>query len=191
MGGGHAPGKGRRATSEFPAGWTDEQIIAVIKDVANDPSEPRRRQHNGRWRCAGERYGVHLIVLVEDNGSVKTGYPVAGPGVVRNPDAAADPANPTVADLAAGRISFFGESLLDQIADRVTPDVLAFYRTLHWSGEWEELADVLVAHAINENLRLGVDEFATLESLLNSFDLPIDGFLYLNDRAHTLATLRP
>ncbi len=191
MGGGHAPGKGRRATSEFPAGWTGEQIIAVIKDVANDPSEPRLRQHNGRWRCTGERYGVHLIVLVEDNGSVKTGYPVAGPGVVRNPDAAADPANPTVADLAAGRISFFGDSLLDQLADRLAPDVLSFYRTLHWSGEWEELADVLVAHAVHENLRLGVDEFATLESLLNSFDLPIDGFLYLNDRTHTLATLRP
>ncbi len=191
MGGGHAPGKGRRATSEFPVGWTDEQIIAVIKDVANDPSEPRRRQHNRRWRCAGERYGVHLIVLVEENGNVHTGYPVAGPGVVRNPDAAADPANPTVADVSAGRISFFGDSVLDQLSDRIAPDVLAYYRTLHWSGEWEELADVLVAHALNEDLRLSVDEFATLESLLNSFELPVFGFLYLNDRAHALTTLRP
>lgn len=191
MGGGHAPGQRRRATSEFPAGWTDEQIIAVIKDVGNNPSEPRRRQHNGRWQCAGERYGVHLIVLVEENGEVKTGYPVAGPGVIRNPDTAADPANPTVSDLSAGRISFFGDRLLNQLAGRIAPDVLAYYRTLHWSGEWEELADVLVAHAMNENLRLNVDEFATLESLLNSFELPLDGFLYLNDRAHALTTLRP
>lgn len=52
MGGGHASGVGRRATSEFPPGWNDEHIISVVKDVANDPSEARRQQRNGRWRCA-------------------------------------------------------------------------------------------------------------------------------------------
>src|SRR6266511_3467798 len=107
VGGGHAPGVGHRGTSEFPRGWSDEQIIAVIKDVANDPGEARRQQPNGRWRCAGERYGVHLVVLVEENGHVHTGYPVAGKGVVRNADTAKDPANPTVADLEENRVSYF------------------------------------------------------------------------------------
>jgi hypothetical protein len=191
VGGGHAPGTGRRATSEFPAGWSDEQIIAVIKDVANDPSEPRRRQFNGRWRCAGERYGVHIVVLVEENGQVHTGYPVDGPGVVRNPDTARDPANPTVADLADGRISFFGDSLLKQLTDRLAPEDLAHYKTLLWSGEWEELADVLAAHATLMGLGLTVDEFADFERLLNSYELPIAGCVHLNDREHILNRLRP
>ena len=191
MGGGHAAGAGRRATTEFPPTWSDEQIIAVIKDVANDPGEPRRRQHNGRWRCAGERYGVHLVVLVEDNGHVFTGYPLAGPGVVRNPDSALDPANPTVADLAANRVSFFADSLLTLLADRLAPEEATHYRGLLWAGEWEELVDVLAAHATHVDLKLSPDEFSDFEKLLNSYDLPLSGCLYLNDRAHILDRLRP
>ncbi|MDT7726993.1 MAG: hypothetical protein QOI21_3569 [Actinomycetota bacterium] len=191
MGGGHAPGTGRRATSEFPAGWTDEQIIAVIKDVANDPGEPRRRQYNGRWRAAGERYGVQVVVLVEENGQVHTAYPLEGEGVMRNPDTAKDPANPTVADVAAGRISYFAEVLLNQLANRLPQTDFAHYRSLLWSGEWEELVDVLVAHIGAENLRLTVDEYADLERLLNTYDLPVIGYDFLNDRDHVLERMRP
>lgn len=191
MGGGHAPGVGRRGTSEFPKGWSDEHIIAVIKDVANDPGEARRRQQNGRWRCAGERYGVHLVVLVEENGHVHTGYPVAGPGVVRNADTAKDPANPTVADLKENRISYFADSVLTLLADRLTPEDFTHYRTLLWSGEWEELVDVLAAHACKVDLKLSPDEFSDFEKLLNTYDLPVAGCAFLNDRGHILERLRP
>ncbi|MCR6489454.1 EndoU domain-containing protein [Amycolatopsis sp. OK19-0408] len=191
MGGGHAPGAGRRATSEFPPGWSNEHIISVVKDVANDPSEARRQQLNGRWRCAGERFNVHLIVLVEENGHVHTAYPVAGPGVIRNADAARDPANPTVADLQENRISFFADSILTSLADRLSPEDYTHYRTLLWSGEWEELADVLSAHATKLGFGFSADEFSDFEKLLNSYDLPVAGCAFLNDREHVLNQLRP
>ncbi|HKN51845.1 MAG TPA: EndoU domain-containing protein [Amycolatopsis sp.] len=191
MGGGHAPSVGRRATSEFPPGWSNEQIIAVIKDVANDPGEARRRQYNGRWRCAGERYNVHVIVLVEENGQVHTAYPIAGPGVVRNPDRAKDPANPTVADLQDNRISYFADSVLAMFAERLAPADYAHYRSLLWAGEWEELVDVLAAHASIEDFKLSPDEFSDFEKLLNSYDLPVANCLYLNDREHIIERLRP
>ncbi|WIY04555.1 EndoU domain-containing protein [Amycolatopsis mongoliensis] len=191
MGGGHAPGVGRRATSEFPPGWSNEHIISVVKDVANDPSEARWQQLNGRWRCAGERFNVHLIVLVEENGQVHTAYPVAGPGVVRNADAARDPANPTVADLKENRISFFADSVLTSLADRLSPEQYTHYRTLLWSGEWEELADVLAAHAVKVGFAFSADEFSDFEKLLNSYDLPVPACAFLNDREHILNQLRP
>lgn len=191
MGGGHAPGVGRRATSEFPPGWSDEHIISVVKDVANDPSETPRQQQNGRWRCAGERFNVHLIVLVEDNGHVHTAYPVAGPGVLRNPDAARDPANPTVADLKENRISFFADSFLTTLGNRLSPEDYTHYRTLLWAGEWEELADVLAAHVVKVGLDLSADEVSDFEKLLNSYDLPVPGCAFLNDREHILNQLRP
>jgi hypothetical protein len=191
VGGGHAPGTGRRGTSEFPVGWSDEQIIAVVKDIANDPGEPTLRQRNGRWRAAGERYGVHVVVLVEENGQVHTAYPIAGPGVTRNPDTAKDPANPTVADLVDGRISYYADVLLRQLANRLPPEDYTHFRGLLWSGEWEELVDVLVAHIVSEQLRLSVDEFADLERLLNTYELPLAGYVFLNDRKHILEQLRP
>jgi len=191
VGGGHAPGVGRRATSEFPPGWSNEHIISVVKDVANDPSEARWQQQNGRWRCAGERFNVHLIVLVEENGHVHTAYPVAGPGVVRNPDAARDPANPTVADLKENRISFFADSVLTSLAGRLSAEEYTHYRTLLWSGEWEELADVLSAHAVKRGFGFSADEFSDFEKLLNSYELPVAGCAFLNDREHILNQLRP
>jgi hypothetical protein len=191
VGGGHAPGTGRRGTSEFPVGWSDEQIIAVVKDVANDPGEPTRRQHNGRWRAAGERHGVNVVVLVEENGQVHTAYPIGGPGVTRNADTAKDPANPTVADLADGRISYFADILLNQLANRLPAVDLTHYRGLLWAGEWEELVDVLVAHIVSERLSLSVDEYADLERLLNTYELPLAGYVFLNDREHILEQLRP
>jgi hypothetical protein len=191
VGGGHAPGTGRRATTEFPVGWTNERIIAVIKDVADNPGEPRQRQYNGRWRAAGERYGVQVVVLIEEDGRVHAAYPLGGDDVTRNPDTAKDPANPTVGDLAAGRISYFADGLLNQLANRLPADDFVHYRGLLWSGEWEELVDVLVAHVGAEDIRLTADEYADLERLLNTYDLPVNGYDFLNDRQHVLKQLRP
>jgi hypothetical protein len=51
--------------------------------------------------------------------------------------------------------------------------------------------DVLVAHIVSEQLRLSVDEYADLERLLNTYELPLAGFVFLNDRKHILEQLRP
>lgn len=106
-----------------------------ILDVAKNPDEVPRRQHNGRWRATGVRGGVEIVVLIEQSGEIHIGYPVRGPGVIRNPDQARDPANLTVADLEAGRISHFATSLLDRLADRLPADDLAHDRSLHHAGE--------------------------------------------------------
>ncbi|WP_020663790.1 EndoU domain-containing protein [Amycolatopsis benzoatilytica] len=190
MGGGHASGIGRRATCEFPPEWSDAQIIAVVEDVANDPGEPRRQQYNGRWRCVGERYGVKVVVLVDGDGNVHTSYPLPSPGVVRNPDTARDPANPTVADRTGNRISYFAESVLRLLADRLAPEDLDYYRDLQWAGEWEELADTMAAHFGVTGIQLSPDEYADFEKLLRSFDLPARNCAYLNDRERVLADLR-
>ncbi len=165
--------------------------MAAIIDVAKDPDERPRKQPNGRWRTAGVRDGVDIVALIEPDGQVRTAYPVGGTGVTRNPDAARDPANPTVDDLSAGRISYFAETLLDQLAGRLPADDLAHYRGLLWSGEWEELADVLAAHLATGSFRLSPDEHTNLEYLLNGFSTPLAGCAYLNDRDRILDALRP
>ncbi|RZQ65094.1 EndoU domain-containing protein [Amycolatopsis suaedae] len=191
MGGGHAPGKGRRATTEFPVGWTDERILSTVVDVAKNPDERPRRLRNGRWRTAGVRDGVEIVVLIEQNGQVHIAYPVGGTGVVRNPDTARDPAHPTVADLTDGRVSYFAETLLSQLSDRIPPDDLAHYRSLHHSGEWEELVDVLAAHLSAQDVVLTPDELADFTRLMNSYDIPRPGYNFLNDRDNILGLLRP
>lgn len=158
MGGSHAPGTGRRGTTEFPAGWSRERIMDTILDVAKDPDEVPRRLRNGVWRTVGVRDGVEIVVLVAGDGAVRTAYPVSGPGVIRNPDRAADPASLTVDDLAAERIGDAAAKLLDALADRVPAEDLAVYRELYHVGEWEELADVVTAQVDGDRLPLSVAE---------------------------------
>ncbi|HEY0813626.1 MAG TPA: EndoU domain-containing protein [Pseudonocardia sp.] len=82
-GGGHAPGAGRPGKNEFPAGWSRDQIMAVVLDVARDPGtiEPTRQ---GRWQLEGVHDGVLVRVVVGPDGSLVTAIPVRGPGVVHN-----------------------------------------------------------------------------------------------------------
>lgn len=191
MGGGHAPGTGRRGSTEFPASWSRDRITDAIVDVAKNPDEVPRRQYNGRWRTAGVRDGVDIVVLVESGGEINTAYPVSGPGVTRNPDQGTDPANPTVADLVAGNVSHFAGVLLDALADRLLAEDLAHYRSLHHAGEWEELADSLAAHLVKEDVALTLEEHENLRRLLTAFEVPAAGCGYLNDRDNVLAALRP
>ena len=82
-GGGHRPGRGLPGKSEFPPGWSDDQIIEAIEAVANDPASSRRVEANGRAVATGRRGGVELRVVVERDGrSVVTGYPIS---TARNP----------------------------------------------------------------------------------------------------------
>jgi hypothetical protein len=122
-GGGHAPGTGRPGATEFPATWSREQITERLLDVARYPDEPPRRLVNGLWHTTGVREGVRIVVLVEATGSVRAAFPVAGPGVVRNPG----PDRPTT---GTGDLDDADRELCGQL-DR--------------AGEWGELDALLTA----------------------------------------------
>ncbi len=142
-GGGHAPGTGRRGATEFPASWTRQEITDRFLDVARYPDETPTRLPGGAWRAVGVREGVRIVVLLDADGGVRAAFPVDGPGVVRNPDRAPDPAHPTAADLAAGRPGYAAGELLAGTA--LDPELATACAELAHAGEWGELATVLRA----------------------------------------------
>lgn len=144
-GGEHGPGTGRRGATEFPAAWSREEITDRIVDVARYPDEPPRLLASGVWRTVGVREGVRIGVLVEASGAIRAAYPVTGPGVVRNPDRAADPRRPTLADLAGGLVGYSAEELLGRLGDRLTAGDREVYNELFRAGEWDELGAALAA----------------------------------------------
>ena len=81
FGGGHRPGTGFPNKSEFPAGWSDDQIMHHISDVATDPLSTVRAGRGGDSFVRGTRDGVDIEVLIR-NGEIWTGYPT---NVQRNP----------------------------------------------------------------------------------------------------------
>jgi RHS repeat-associated protein len=83
-GGGHAPGTGIPGKSEFPATWSNDQILNTISDIATDPdqvwSPPDSR---GYVTTTATVDGVDIKVVVDTNkGRIVTGYPTNLP---RNP----------------------------------------------------------------------------------------------------------
>ena len=80
-GGGHRPGTGFPNKSEFPNGWSDDQIMHHISDVATDPGSMTRSGRGGDVFAVGTRNGVEIEVLIR-NGEIWTGYPT---NVMRNP----------------------------------------------------------------------------------------------------------
>src|SRR5262249_29448991 len=84
-GGGHRPGTGISRKSEFPVGWSDDQILDAIADVATDPASPTRPGRGGRTIVNGTRNGVDIEVIIgnpREGGGIITGYPTNQP---RNP----------------------------------------------------------------------------------------------------------
>lgn len=144
-GGGHASGTGRRGATEFPTGWSREQITERLLDVARYPDETPRLLANGLWHTTGVREDVRIVVLLEAAGSVRTAFPVEGPGVVRNPDRATDPDHPTLDDLAAGRASYETSERLASVRERLSDADRELYEQLHRAGEWDELDALLTA----------------------------------------------
>lgn len=78
-GGGHRAGSPNNS-SHFPPNWTDDKIIQEILSVARNPEtiEPNLR---GRWKAVGVRDGVLIEVIVNPDGTIRTAWPVLGPGV--------------------------------------------------------------------------------------------------------------
>jgi len=87
-GGGHGPGRGISGKSEFPARWSDQQIMNYISEVIQDPNSIWFQQ-NGKagakytkrgnpvtWQIDGTRDGVNIRVIVEPDGKgVITAFP--------------------------------------------------------------------------------------------------------------------
>jgi Bacterial EndoU nuclease len=85
--GGHRHGVGNPGKTEFPASWDDKKIMDNVHDVARRPDQPPIYQDwNSRWLARGTRDDVEVVVVVEGDGCIWTGWPrPGGPGVVRNP----------------------------------------------------------------------------------------------------------
>lgn len=85
-GGGHGAGRGIPGKSEFPARWSDRQVIRYISDIIKDPNSRWIRQPGrppNRWRIEGTRDGVNIRIIVEPQGQgVITAFPTNRP---RNP----------------------------------------------------------------------------------------------------------
>jgi len=78
FGGGHRPGTGFPHKSEFPAGWSDGQIMHHISDVATDPLSTLRPGRGNDIFMQGTRDGIDIEVLIR-NDEIWTGYPTNVP----------------------------------------------------------------------------------------------------------------
>lgn len=85
-GGGHRPGTGTPGKTEFPANWSDDQIMHNISDVATDPKAiPGANNSDKLYTKSGKpirntytsvRDGVEVKVVVEPaTGEIITGHP--------------------------------------------------------------------------------------------------------------------
>jgi hypothetical protein len=85
-GGGHGPGRGISGKSEFPTSLTDDEIIAGVELIANDPASYPGGvipTNPGHFKIAGQIKGVKTTVIVDPAaGAVITAWPE---GVPRNP----------------------------------------------------------------------------------------------------------
>ncbi|RSK32082.1 hypothetical protein EJA01_12660 [Rhodovulum iodosum] len=82
--GGHRYGTGIPGKTEFPATWSDNDILEAIRQVAGTGTVDRPAHRDGDLVVVGEVNGVTIEVVVQPNGEVRTGYPLSGPGVRRN-----------------------------------------------------------------------------------------------------------
>ena len=75
-GGGHGPGRAIPGRSSLPPGWSDDEAIETILDVANDPASNRHPGHEGRTIMKGTREGIDIEIVIDQAGrSVITAYP--------------------------------------------------------------------------------------------------------------------
>lgn len=83
--GGHRFGTGTPGKTEFPENWSDDDILDAIREVAGTGTVVGPAHREGDLLIAGEVDGVEIEVVVRPDGRVRTGYPVSGNGIVRNP----------------------------------------------------------------------------------------------------------
>jgi hypothetical protein len=85
-GGGHGPGRKIPGKSEFPQTLTDDEIIAGVESIANDPTSYPGivvPTGPGRYKLSGSIKGVKTTVIAEPiTGEVISAWPE---GMSRNP----------------------------------------------------------------------------------------------------------
>jgi uncharacterized protein YukE len=85
-GGGHRAGAGRRCKTEFPADWSDDEVIERVMDTARRPQSAIWQPKKNTFIVTAEHAGVIVTAIVNKHGEVRTGYPrKGGTGVVKNP----------------------------------------------------------------------------------------------------------
>ena len=107
-GGGHRPGTGTPGKTEFPANWSDDQIMHNISDVATDPKAiPGGSNSDKLYTKSGKpirntytsiRDGVEVKVVVEPaTGEIVTGHPtrIVDPATGNLVPAPSNPTGPT------------------------------------------------------------------------------------------------
>jgi hypothetical protein len=83
-GGGHRSGIGKRGKTEFPADWSDDDIIRRVMRTATQPARVKLNRFGG-YECQRELDGVTVTVVVGAYGDVITAWPEpGGRGVVDN-----------------------------------------------------------------------------------------------------------
>ena len=72
----HGPGRNVPNKSEFPAGWTDQQVVQTVKDIANSPTSQSLPGNAGRLGIQGQRDGVDILVVIgRDGRTIVTAHP--------------------------------------------------------------------------------------------------------------------
>jgi hypothetical protein len=166
-GGGHRHGAGRAGSTEFPATWTNDQVIAHIIDVARHPDVNPVWQPNQLWHLRGIRDGVDIIVLMERDGAVLTAWPLAGGrGVQQNPSWSDDPEEAQLAQAM--------KHLPDRFSDRLDPDETDALRMMAEAGEWAEEVDLLIATLADKQQGVTDHERLNLTDLLGQLGLTTD-----------------
>lgn len=86
-GGGHKFGVGKPCKSEFPQGWSDEQILGITRQIAANDNLDWRQERNGYYVAEDRIDSVNVRVVVNrEKGEIITSYPINLP---RNPCPAA------------------------------------------------------------------------------------------------------
>jgi hypothetical protein len=75
-GGGHRYGAGQ-GKSEFPSSWSDNDILTMIIQVADEPASSSSPAKSGRLKITGTCRGVWIRVIADPaSWTVITGYPL-------------------------------------------------------------------------------------------------------------------
>ena len=75
---GHRPGADIPTKTEFPADWSDDDIMAAVDDVARNPDSVTDAEQDGlnaRFTVYGERNGVPILVALKSTGAIWTAFP--------------------------------------------------------------------------------------------------------------------
>jgi hypothetical protein len=166
-GGGHRHGAGRAGSTELPATWSDDHIIAHILDVARHPDVSPVWQPNQLWRVRGTRDGVDIIALLKRDGSVVTAWPLPGGCGVQQ--------NPSWSDNTdEAQVALAMKLLPDRYADRLDADEIHALRKMAEAGEWAEEVNLLIATLASARRAVTDHERLDLIDLLGQLQLATD-----------------